>query len=92
MNNILGDLIQQGQVMVYLDDILIFGDDLKEHRKIVREVLKRLRENDLYAKAEKCFFEQSSIDYLGMIISKGQINMDKKKVAGVLEWPVPKKK
>ena len=91
MNNILGDLIQQGQVMVYLDDILIFGDDLKEHRKIVREVLKRLRENDLYAKAEKCFFEQSSIDYLGMIISKGQINMDKKKVAGVLEWPVPKK-
>ena len=91
MNNILGDLIQQGQVMVYLDDILIFGNDLNEHRKIVREVLQRLRANDLYAKAEKCFFEQSSIDYLGMVISKGQVNMDKKKVAGVLEWPAPKK-
>ena len=91
MNNILGDLIQQGQVMVYLDDILIFGNDLHEHRKIVREVLQRLRANDLYAKAEKCFFEQSSIDYLGMVISKGQVNMDKKKVAGVLAWPAPKK-
>ncbi|KAJ3518444.1 hypothetical protein NM688_g9438 [Phlebia brevispora] len=91
MNDILGDLIRNGQVMVYLDDILIFGNDKKEHRKLVKEVLKRLRDNDLYAKAEKCFFEKDSIDYLGMIISKGHVEMDKKKVAGVLEWPVPAK-
>ncbi|KAJ3541602.1 hypothetical protein NM688_g6061 [Phlebia brevispora] len=77
--------------MVYLDDILIFGNDKKGHRKLVKEVLKRLRDNDLYAKAEKCFFEKDSIDYLGMIISKGHVEMDKKKVAGVLEWPVPAK-
>lgn len=91
MNTILSDLIRKGQVMVYLDDILIFGNDKKEHRKLVREVLQRLKDNDLYAKAEKCFFEKSSIDYLGMIISKGHVEMDPKKVSGVLEWPVPAK-
>ena len=49
MNNILGDLIHIWQVMVYLDDILIFGTCLKEHRQLVKEVLKRLQGNDLYA-------------------------------------------
>lgn len=40
MNNILGDLICEGHVMVYLDDILIFGDNEREHRDLVKEVLK----------------------------------------------------
>jgi len=57
INSILGDLICIGYVMVYLDDILIFGINKKEHRQLVKEVLKRLQENDLYTKAEKCSFE-----------------------------------
>ena len=91
MYNILRDLIWNGKAMVYLDDILVFGNNKKEHRKIVQEVLKRLCSNDLFAKAEKCFFEKDSIEYLGMIISKGHVEMDKKKLDGVLEWPVPAK-
>jgi hypothetical protein len=91
MNNILGDLIRKGQVMVYLDDILIFGNDEKEHRKLVKEVLKRLRENDLFAKAEKCSFEQTSMKYLGMVISHNKVEMDEEKLKGVLEWPIPTK-
>jgi len=51
-------------------------------------VLKRLQFNDLYTKAEKCFFEQSSIKYLGVIISENKVQMDKEKLSGVLEWPV----
>ncbi|KAL7280515.1 hypothetical protein ACG7TL_005447 [Trametes sanguinea] len=62
-----------------------------KHRALTREVLKRLREKDLFAKPEKCLFEQSSIEYLGMIISKGKISMDPKKVAGVTDWPRPTK-
>ena len=79
MNDILGDLICIRLVMVYLDkivyldDILIFGTCLKEHRQLVKEVLKRLQFNNLYAKAEKCFFEQSSIKYLGVIISENKV-------------------
>ena len=85
INDILGDLIRIRLVMVYLDNILIF---LKEHRQLVKEVLKRLQFNDLYAKAEKCFFEQSSIKYLGVIISENKVQMDEEKLSGVLEWLV----
>jgi len=91
INDILGDLIHIRLVMVYLDYILIFGICLKEHRQLVKEVLKRLQFNDLYAKAEKCFFEQSSIKYLGVIISENKVQMDEEKLSGVLEWPVPTK-
>ena len=85
MNNILGDLICIRLVIVYLDDILIFGTCLKEHRRLVKEVLKRLQFNDLYTKAEKCFLEQSSIKYLGIIISENKVQINKKKLSGVLE-------
>ena len=85
MNDILGDLIYIWLVMVYLDDILIFGTCLKEHRQLVKEVLKRLQFNDLYAKVEKCFFEQSNIKYLGIIISENKVQIDEKKLSGVLE-------
>ena len=48
MNSIFADLISAGKVAVYLDDILIFTDNLQDHRKVVNEVLKRLADNDLY--------------------------------------------
>ena len=86
MNDIMGDLIREGKVMVYLDDILVFGNDKKKHRKIVKEVLKCLRDNNLFAKAEKCFFLRKSINYLRIIILKGHVSIDKKKVLEVLKW------
>jgi len=58
---------------------------------LVKEVLKRLQFNDLYAKAEECFFKQSSIKYLGIIISENKVQMNEEKLSGVLEWPVPTK-
>ena len=91
INNILGDLIHIRLVMVYLDDILIFGTCLKEHKRLVKEVLRRLQFNDLYTKAEKYFFEKSSIKHLGVIISENKVQMDEEKLSEVLEWPVPTK-
>ena len=77
--------------MVYLDDILIFGTCLKKYRWLVKEVLKRLQFNDLYAKAEKYFFKQSSIKYLDVIVLENKVQMDEEKLSGVLEWPVSTK-
>jgi len=48
-------------------------------------MLKRLQFNNLYAKAKKCFFEQSNIKYLGIIILKNKVQIDKEKLSGVLE-------
>jgi hypothetical protein len=91
MNEIMKDLIQEGSVMVYLDDILIYTETVEENRHITAEVLKRLRENDLFAKPEKCYFEKDRIEYLGMFIFHGHIEMDPAKLAGVKEWPKPKR-
>uniref|UniRef100_A0A674NT72 ribonuclease H n=1 Tax=Takifugu rubripes TaxID=31033 RepID=A0A674NT72_TAKRU len=88
VNDMLRDLLNKS-VFVYLDDILIFSRSLEEHVGHVREVLKRLLENKLYAKAEKCEFHVSSVSFLGFVIEKGQLRADPSKVAAVKDWPMP---
>ena len=89
MNSIFANLISAGKVTVYLDDILIFTDTIQEHQKVVNEVLKWLAENDLYLRPEKCKFEQTQIEYLGLIISEGEVQMDPVKVEAVRNWKPP---
>jgi hypothetical protein len=91
MNHLFKDLIDHNVVVVYMDDILIYTQDLEEHRKITEEVLKILKNNDLYLKPEKCEFEKTKIEYLGLIISENHVEMDKVKVQGILDWPTPQK-
>jgi hypothetical protein len=86
MNAIFADLIAEGKVAVYLDDILIWSTTFKEHRKIVHKVLRRLEEHDLYLQPEKCEFKQSHVDYLGLVISPGKVSMDPVKVQAVRDW------
>lgn len=90
MDEILAPLIQEGHVLVYLDDILIFTETLEQHREITKRVLEILRKNRLFLKPEKCEFEKSSVEYLGLIISHNRIAMDPVKLQGVSEWPAPK--
>ena len=92
MNDIFADLVVEGRVCVYLDNILIFMVDLVEHRQMAEDVLRCLREYKLFLKPEKCEFECQRIKYLGLIISKGRIEMDPVKVSRVVEWPRPKSK
>ncbi len=73
MNNIFRDLIGEGKVTIYLDDILIFSKTLDEHRRIVKRILQCLRENKLFLKAEKCEFEVLETEYLGVIISENSV-------------------
>jgi hypothetical protein len=92
MNDIFTDMISEGVVVVYLDDILIFTKDLEEHCRITHQVLGRLAEHQLYLRPEKCEFEKTRIEYLGLIISENRVEMDPVKVAGVAEWPEPSNK
>ena len=90
MNDILRELVLEGKVIVYLDDILIFTEELDEHRRLVKRVLALLEKNKLFLKPEKCDFEKEVIEYLGVIISKNEVKMDPVKIKGIMEWPVPK--
>ena len=89
MNLVFADLIAKGKVAVYMDDILIYNADLKEHHQVVHKVLKRLKHYDLYLKPEKCEFEKDTMEYLGMIIRPGEVQMDPGKVVAVKDWPTP---
>ena len=68
MNEIFSDLLDVC-VVVYLDDILIYSDNLVDHKQHVKEVLTRLRKYKLYASPSKCFFHQREVEFLGFILS-----------------------
>ena len=88
VNDLLRDFINDF-VVVYLDDILVFSQNPKEHTAHVRLVLQRLLENRLFVKAEKCVFDAPSVEFLGHILEKGQVRADPKKVRAVEEWARP---
>ena len=92
MNNIFCDLIVKGVVCIYFNNILIYTKTLKEHQPIKHIVLEHLHQHQLYFKLKKCEFEQTRVEYLGLIILHRTAEMDPVKVAGVEEWPRPKKK
>jgi len=88
MNDIFANMLNIS-VIVYLDDILIYSDNMDDHWKHVQEVLHCLWHNDLYAKPEKCSFHTDSVDYLGFILSPEGLTMDQAKVKVIQDWPEP---
>jgi hypothetical protein len=88
MNEILSNYLDVFCI-VYLDDILIYSDDLEQHRQHVHLILKRVEEVGLTLKASKCEFCTDRTEYLGYIISPMGIQMDPGKVQAIAEWKEP---
>jgi len=84
MNEIMRDLINEGKVVVFVDDVLIGTDGEEEHAKIMAEVLKRLEENDLYVKPEKCSWKVNKVNFLGVVMGQRKIEIEEENVEGVL--------
>lgn len=76
-------------VVVFLDDILIYSRDEKEHEEHLRQVLQKLRENQLFGSLSKCAFFRSEIHYLGHIISGDGVSVDPSKIRAIMDWPTP---
>ena len=90
MNKILRDLINKGKVTAFIDNVLVGTETEEGHNEIVEEILRRLEENDLYVKPEKCIWKAKKIGFLGMIIGPNGVKIEKEKVDGILSWPEPK--
>jgi len=90
MNEILRDMINKGKVAAFVNDVLVGTETEEGHNEIVKEVLKRLEENDLYVKPEKYTWKVRKIEFLGVVIGPNGIEIEKEKVDGVLIWPEPK--
>jgi len=90
INEILRDLINEGKIVAFVDDVLVGTETKEGHDEIVKEILRRLEENNLYIKPEKYMWKAKKIGFLGIVIGPNGIEMEEGKVEGVLGWPVPK--
>ena len=79
----------EGWILIYIDNILIFLKEKEDLQKLALQVLKKLQDNDLFVNLDKCIFEVKEVDYLGMIVSENQIKMDLAKLEGIRDWLTP---
>lgn len=77
-------------VVAYLNDILIYSENEKDHIKHVRKVLKRLQEAGIQAEIEKCEFHKTETKFLGMIVGRDDARMNPAKVQALFEWETPR--
>ena len=78
------------EVLVFIDDIIIFSDTLEEHESRLLKVMQRLKEYGLKLSVEKCKFFQTSVRYLGYIVSADGVETDPDKIQALKTWPQPR--
>jgi len=90
INDLFRDLINQGDTVTFIDNILVATDTEEGHDELVEEVLKRLEENDLSMKPEKCKWKVRKVEFLGVVIGPRGVEIQKEKIEKVLNWPAPR--
>lgn len=88
MEKVMGS-INLKEVLVFLDDIIVFSSTLEEHETRLKHVLQQLRDNGLKLSSKKCHFFRSSVRYLGHIVSSRGVETDPDKVSALRTWPRP---
>jgi hypothetical protein len=83
MDTQFANIIATEHVIIYLHDILIFAETLRELMQLTHQVLQRIQDLDLFLRLVKCSFNQMSVEYLGLIISEGEICMDPVKLKAI---------
>ena len=90
MNDIFSNLLDVC-VVICLDDILIYSNNMSKHHQHVKEVLKYFHKAGLYAKVKKCKFHSESVEYLEYILSLSGLTMSDDKIKIIQNWLEPKK-
>lgn len=81
--------LKWNQCLVYLDDIVIYGNTLEEHNKHLVNVLQRIEDSGMTIKPSKCAFGVTELKFLGHIVSGQGIHMDPEKVRAIKELKEP---
>lgn len=88
MNAIL-KLLLRSFTLVFFDDILVYGKSWKEHMHRLSQVLRVMRQHQLYAKRSKCVFGATQVQYLGHVIDATRVSIDPSKIQVMKDWPMP---
>ena len=91
MNDSFKDMIAEGWLVVYMDNMLITATNKQENVERTKRVLQRMKELELHLKLKKCKFGVKEVDFLGLILQPREIAMDPTKLPGITEWPTPTK-
>jgi len=89
MNKILREFLNHG-VVVNLDDILIYAENMDDHIKLVQKVLDRLEQHDLAVSLKMSVFHQDEVEFLGYIVKTSGVTMSDRKVKSVQNWAHPR--
>lgn len=92
LNDIFQNLIYNGEILLYLDDILVATSTIDEHLNILQKVFYTANKYRLQFRWDKCSFLYTEITYLGYLIDGHGIRPSKENVASVLDYPIPKKR
>jgi len=84
MNELLRDLVNTVKIAVFIDNVMVGTEEEEGHDELVEEVIRRLAENNLYVKPEKCKWKMREVEFLGVVIGPEGIKMEEDKVKGVL--------
>ena len=76
--------------MSFIDNIIVETKKEKEYDEIVKEIIKRLAENNLYMKLEKCKWKVREVGFLGIVIGLERIEIEEEKMKSILNWPISK--
>ena len=85
MNKLLRDLINTEKVVAFINNMIVGTEEEERHDEIVKEVVRRLVENDLYIKPEKCKWKVREVGFLKVVIGPKSIKMEEEKVKEVLD-------
>ena len=88
MNTVLSGLVGT-KVLLYLDDLVVWGTTLEEHNQKLVEVFDRLRVQSLKLEPDKCEFLRKEVYFLGYKVTANGVAMDERKVAAINHYPVP---
>ena len=88
MEMIFGDL-NLSELVLYLDDVLVYSKTVSEHISRLEKVFKRFSEHGLKLNAAKCKLFQPQVAYLGHVVSKDGVAVDPDKIARIRDWPIP---
>ena len=83
------NMIAEGWLIIYMDDILVVVETLEECQEWTRQVLDRMQEEDLHLKLAKCTFNQTEVEYLGLVVKNGEVLMDPTKLKAMVNWEPP---